>query len=397
MTSIHLCTSASWGGLELYACTLMEELRRTGQTVIGVCLPGSQADGYLKERGIPTAHLPGGPPWLPAPAKALRRLIAEHDAGVVHVHFHRDIWPASFALSGDRRCKLFLGIYLGVPKKNDMLHRIIYRRVDAIFTSSKELCRRLPSLYPVPPEKIHYLPYGRRIGDYVSDPQRRREIRSALGVGENELLVGTMVRIDPGKGVGDFVTSYELLDEDARQGIRYVIVGEPTRQSRTSAGQSPFEPHCVAYMHSLEQFVASHGLADRVQFAGYQRDYIGYLGAFDLFVFPSRDELYSLVVLDAQAMRLPVVAAAAGGTLDQIRDEENGLLYPVGDSAAMARQIARYVRDPSLRREHGAKGRLFVEQHHAMELTIAQLRSWYGEERHQITTAHSHGSKEHSL
>ncbi len=375
----------------------MCELSAAGDRVIGICLENSRADEYLRAHGISTEYLPAGPPWLPGPVRALRRLIRQCDADAVHVHFHRDIWTASLALRGDHRRRLLLGIYLGVPKKNDPLHRLIYGRVDAIVTSSKELCRRLPSLYPVSPGKIHYLPYGRRMDAYVSLPEHRKQIRSVWGIGENELLVGTMVRIDPGKGVGDFVASFEHLDAGIKSRVRYLIVGEPTRLGRPVAGQSPYEPHCVEYLHSLEQAVASHGLEGRVRFAGYQSDYIGYLSAFDVFVFPSRDELYSLVVLDALAMGLPVVAAAAGGTLDQIQDGRSGLLYPVGDPAALAAQVCRYANDPSLRLKHGREGRMFVETHHAMDSTLDSLRIFYGRGQQPNTVQHSHETLEHPI
>ncbi len=108
---------------------------------------------------------------------------------------------------------------------------------------------------------------------------------------------------------------------------------------------------------------------------------IGYLSALDLFVFPSRDELYSLVVLDAQALGLPVIGAAAGGTLDQIEEGKSGFLYPVGDPDALARRIGRYLEQPALREEHGRAGRLFVERHHDMKKTIDELLRWYGAER----------------
>ena len=114
-------------------------------------------------------------------------------------------------------------------------------------------------------------------------------------------------------------------------------------------------------------------------FSDYQSDFIGFLSALDLFVFCSRDELYSLVVLDAMAIGLPVVAAAAGGTLDQIQDGVNGLLYPVGDSVHLADDISKYLSSRQMRSEHGQKAKEFVMEHHSMDHMISTLLIYYSE------------------
>ena len=270
---------------------------------------------------------------------------------------------------------------MGVTNKNDIFHRWIYRRVNAIFSSSEELNSRLHTLYPVAKEKIHYLPYGRKLELYSVDQHRRRSIRSKLNVGEDEMLVGTMVRIDPGKGAMDFARSFLYLDKALQARVKYVIVGEPTRKSRAKANESPYEPPCEAYLQQLEAFITKEKLSDRIILAGFQEDLTGYLGAMDVFVFPSRDELYSLVVLDAMGMGLPVVAARAGGNLRQIEDGSNGLLYNVADSSDLADKLSTYIKNPELRKQHGQSARQFVEKTHSMNNTIHLLKNFYAMDR----------------
>jgi len=381
LSCLHFLTSDAWGGLELYACTLMAELRDAGCRVLAICKPGSKAKEFLASRGIETAELPSYAVGSLKGMRAVRSLLEARAVDVVHAHYHKDIWYASLALQGDDRRRLFLSIYMGVPKKNDILHRFIYKRVDAIFTSSQELNDRLPGLYPVDPSKIHFLPYGRSLEQYVRSEARRKEIRESFGILPDDVLAGTMIRIDPGKGAMDFARSFPYISPEVRGKIKYLIVGEPTRKGRSRLGASPYEEHCVAYLGELQAFIARENLSDRIFLAGYQSDIVGYLSAFDLFVFPSRDELYSLVVLDAMCMGLPVVAARAGGNLRQVEEGRSGLFYEVADSRDAAEKIASYARSPEMRLRHGRSAREFVERHHAMRSTVASLMTFYRQAR----------------
>jgi len=375
--SLHFCTSESWGGLELYACTLMTELRNAGVAVYAICAPNSKTAEFLHGHQIEIFHLPSRNPASLRSVRFVRSIIGEHAIDVLHVHFHSDIWPASLALTTDAKRKLFLSIYMGVPKKNDLFHRFIYRRLNGIFTSSQELNRRLPSLYPVPASKVHFLPYGRHLDRYIVRPERRSEIRSQYGFSESDVVVGTMVRIDPGKGVMEFAESVSYIDASMRERVKFFIVGEPTRSGRKRRGASPFEPDAEAYKREIELFIEREHLTRRVILAGYQPDVVGHLGAMDIFVFPSHDELYSLVVLDAMALGLPVVAARAGGTLSQIEDGRTGFCYTVGDSHDLARTVTKYLESRALRSEHGRAARVFVEEKHSMAQTLGQLLNFY--------------------
>jgi glycosyltransferase involved in cell wall biosynthesis len=377
LTSLHFCTSDSWGGLELYAATLMIELSKVGVNIIAICKPGSKIYEHLSAHNIKCESMPGYDKLNFAAVKRIKSLITEHDAKVLHVHFHRDIWPASMALRSDNKRKLYLSIYMGVGRKKDILHRWIYSRVNGVFTSSRELNSRLPELYPINKERIHYLPYGRTISDYSIDPVNRAEIRSRHGFSEDETVVGTMIRIDPGKGVMDFVKSIALLDPKIRKKVKYLIVGEPTRKASSIPGESPYERNSEVYYREILAFILKNDLNDTIIFTGYKEDAIGYLSAMDIFVFPSRDELYSLVVLEAMCLRLPIVAAKAGGNISQIEDDRSGLLYEVADSGDLARKLTRYIESPELRKEHGEEARRFVEKEHTMKEIINRLLLFY--------------------
>jgi D-inositol-3-phosphate glycosyltransferase len=380
LISLHICTSDSWGGLEIYVCTLMVALKESGNEVVVICSKGSKIAQFLTANQIRCEYLPSKSKVSISSVKVVRHLVKEINAIAVHVHFHSDIWVASIALRRNKKTKLYLSIYMGVPKKNDFLHRWIYSRVDGIFSSSEELNNRLPTLYPVPKEKIHFLPYGRKFNYFKSDQDKRNKIRSLLNIYPNDIVIGTMIRIDPGKGIKDFVESFIYLDKGIQQKIRYIIAGEPTRKARVKSGESQFESHCELYLKQLQEFIREHLLEDRIILVGYQADVVGYLSAMDIFVFPSRDEFYSIAILEAMCMNLPVIAAAAGGNLNQINDGKSGLLYAVGNSADLASKLSQYINNPELMKQHSASARRFVGNKHDMAKTVELLLSHYQKE-----------------
>ena len=77
----------------------------------------------------------------------------------------------------------------------------------------------------------------------------------------------------------------------------------------------------------------------------------------DAFVFSSLTETLGLVVLEAMASGLPVIATPAGGVADHLRDFENGLAFPPNDADAMARAMVRLVRDRALATRLGINAR----------------------------------------
>ena len=77
---------------------------------------------------------------------------------------------------------------------------------------------------------------------------------------------------------------------------------------------------------------------------------------------PSRQEGFSLVLLEAAAFRLPVVASSVGGIPELICDRETGLLVKPDDPAGLAAALALYLSEPALAREHGERLRQRVEE-----------------------------------
>ena len=117
------------------------------------------------------------------------------------------------------------------------------------------------------------------------------------------------------------------------------------------------------YFREVEARIRELGLEDRVDLPGAESpaEIADELRRAVLLVLSSRQETAPVVVLEAMAAGLPVVATDAGGTRHLIEDGASGAVVPREDPQALARAIAGYLRDPDLGARHGARGRAIAE------------------------------------
>lgn len=173
--------------------------------------------------------------------------------------------------------------------------------------------------------------WGRGVDAELFHPGRRSQaMRAALGMGSRFTFV-YVGRLAPEKRAEQIVHAFRLASESLPRGVIHLIM----------AGTGPCEAKLRAAAPPGVTFL---GFLDR-------RSRLPDLYAnCDAFVFASVTETLGLVVLEAMASGLPVVAAPAGGVRDHLRDGRNGLAYPPGDVGAMAGAMVRLAEDWGLTR-----------------------------------------------
>lgn len=178
--------------------------------------------------------------------------------------------------------------------------------------------------------------------------------RKTLGLDPHAALVGVIGRIEPWKGQDIAV---RMLAEPLSAACSLALIGE-----RHSTTWPDFTSHVEALAHNL-------GVADRVTFTGHVADSPSVLRALDILVCASREEGFSLVVLEAMAAGIPVVATRCGGPEDMIEHEVTGLLVPSENPSALASAIGRVLRDGMLSSQLAGRARALHAQqftsHHA--------------------------------
>src|SRR5208283_5544651 len=123
----------------------------------------------------------------------------------------------------------------------------------------------------------------------------------------------------------------------------------------------------------------TNGLDPYVSFLG---DFYGIpdlLAALDVVVLPSTSESMPNVVLEAMSAGRPVIASAVGGCLELIDHNRTGLLFPTGDSRALAEQIVMLLSRPERRAELGRIARQHAESEFDINIAAKRLEAVYDE------------------
>ena len=101
------------------------------------------------------------------------------------------------------------------------------------------------------------------------------------------------------------------------------------------------------------------------------------LASADIFLNPSVTEAFGNVTLEAMACALPVVAAAATGATNLVRDGDTGILVEPGEIEQYADALEAYIRDPQLRRDHGDHGLAYAETQDWNRINAAVEAAYY--------------------
>jgi glycosyltransferase involved in cell wall biosynthesis len=171
---------------------------------------------------------------------------------------------------------------------------------------------------------------------------RRKELRTARGWNEGEVVLAFVGRLAPEKALD------ALLEATARARA----AGAPVRVALAGSGPS----------ESTLRRLAGH-LALPADFLGYLNvtEVAELYGAADVFVLPSISEAWGLVVNEAMEFSLPIVVSDRVGALPLVKDGRNGFVVDARSVEALTEAITKIGSDAELRRRMGDQSRILIE------------------------------------
>jgi glycosyltransferase involved in cell wall biosynthesis len=205
--------------------------------------------------------------------------------------------------------------------------------------------------------ELAVLPNGVDLTDWKPDIEVRNGFRRVLDL-KGKFLWLAAGRLDPVKGYRTLLQAMV----DTPEAARLVI-----------AGSGPMEDE-------LKRFCDELGLADRVQFLGFEPNVRRWMLAANGFVLTSRWEGLPMVVLEAAACEVPTVATDVAGTREVVVEGETGLLAEEGNAKALAAAMTRMMELPGEeRRAMGQRARQFVLERFSLDVALDRWEALYAE------------------
>jgi len=362
MVILQIVAPAEFGGLERVVQGLARGLRRRGHDMhVAAVFDGARQQhpflGALRASDVAVY-----PIELPRRAylrerRATAALCRRLQPDVVHTHGYRpDVVDATAA----RRCGVPVvttahGFTAGGWKNRlyEAVQRRALRRFDLVVAVSRPLARLLART-GVRADRIEVLPNAWDGGTAV---EARAAARRALGVPENCFHIGWVGRLTPEKGADVLVDALAHLTDIP---MLASFVGDGPERAR------------------LEARGRALGLENRIVWRGVLPEAARFFRAFDVFVLSSRSEGTPIVIFEAIAAEVPIVATPVGGVPDVVSEAE-ALLTPPADPAALGGAIRGVFVNPG-------RARLRIEAASARLTREFSLEPWL--ERYEAVYRH---------
>jgi glycosyltransferase involved in cell wall biosynthesis len=344
------------GGAERHVVDLATALHRKGYRVEVACSVAGELSEPLEAAGVPVWPLMGRLVKRRASvayARGIGGLLRGRPFDLVHAHVFASAVAASIATLG-KNVPLVISEHTEASWQTWLTRRVsrwAHRRATRTIAVSTPIERLLIERDGVPPDRVTFIPNA--VGpasDETPDP---------LPDGwQDAPLVWVVARLQPEKGVADFLRAAARVS-GISPNARFLVVGD-----------GPLRKELLDLAEHL-------GISERVRFLGYRRDSRELMELMDVLVVPSLTEGSPLIVLEAMAAGVPVVASAVGGIPDQVRHDEEGILVPPGDPDALGEALGALLRDSHCARRLGEAGRRRTENEFSHETMVRRIEGVY--------------------
>jgi glycosyltransferase involved in cell wall biosynthesis len=259
------------------------------------------------------------------------------------VHFVHTSWARSRVHPWQLRRDLYGAYQWLFSSLNAYWEKKAFQKAKVVVAVSEKVKQELVEI-GVAPDRIRVILNGVDLQEFsprlAPELAPKQSERKQLGLPEEVTLA---------LFVGDILTSRKNLDT-----ILHALIKVPNLHLAV-AGKTEGSPY--------PQLAAELNISDRVHFLGFRRDVAEIMRAVDFFVFPSRYEACTLVLIEAIASGLPAITAITAGGAEMITPDCGIVLTDTEDAQALADAMTKLASDFSLRTRMGQAARAIAEQH----------------------------------
>jgi glycosyltransferase involved in cell wall biosynthesis len=334
MQILQVIPSLDVGGAERMVLLLARELATLGQDISVVSLfdpTSTWMEADLRAAGIPLYFLGKRPGLDLRMIPRLARLLQKLQPDIVHTHLHvlKYLLPAQLSW---RRCRVVHTLHNlaehEIERSGQLFQQVAFRSGVMPVAIGTAVAQSLRRVYHM--EARHIIPNGIPVSQFQLPPETRSLLRQELGLSDDQVVFLSAGRLNRQKNQALLIDAF--------------IAANLPNSCLLLAGEGDLRP-------SLEQKAAGAP----VRFLGVRKDIPKLMAASDVFVLSSSWEGNPLVVMEAMASGLPVVATSVG-CVPELLESGGGILVSDGDCKAMTEAFCQLASSPENRRDIGRTG-----------------------------------------
>jgi len=349
---LHTEASMGWGGQEIRVFKEALLFKKHKHWVGIAAHPESKIFENAKKRGIPVFPVLFKKNSVKNVFSVLR-LVKKLDIQILHTHSSWDSWVGALVKLLYPKIKLVRTRHLSTPVKNHIFNKFLYKfSPDLIITTGDSIKEMLIKNLKVPENKVFSIPTGIELEKFNPEKVSPTILKKGFTIGTVSVLRSWKGHRYLLKAVPEIVKNIPNL--------RVYIVGEgPQRKN-------------------LENLIKELQIADVVKLLGHREDIPEILASFDLVIHPSTGhEGVPQTVLQALAMKKPVIATSVGSIPQVIKHMETGYLIPPKKPEAIKDAVLHLYENPELCKLLGEKGHKLVKKEYSSEGMLKKIEALY--------------------
>lgn len=332
-------------------------MRKRGHEVVLAVNEGGKLIPRARDAGFTVYELPFTKFSALKTVYALVNICRRHKIDLINTHSSLDAWIGGIAARVARK-KVLRTRHLSTPIKRGLNSRLLYKTLaDFVVATSSPILKTIEEQAGQPSHLLRCIPTGIDPDGVKFDVAQAAQFRASLGVGRQDILVGTACFVRSWKGIRDLLKAAVLLKE--RRDIKWVVVGG-------------------GHVDDYRALVPEMGLEGIVTFTGHLEPPFSAIRGMDIFTLLSTaHEGVSQASLQAAWLERPLITTDVGGLPEVCLDGKTGFVVPPFSPEAVAEAVVRLADNPLLRHQFGAQARHLVEEKFTLQHTLDGMEVVY--------------------
>ena len=336
---LHLIDSGGLYGAERVILNLSLEMRESPFiSIVGMFTNNRSVTPELgkvaKDLGIQTSYIPLRSKFNPLNIFIVINFLKKNRLDIIHSHGYK---PTILAYLPSVFLKIPLISTCHLWFKEDWKLKIYYKiesmvikHLPVVTGVSEEICHQIVAK-GVDKERVKLIHNGINIKNYGISPNPSTvSAKKELNIKEGDFVIGTVGRLAKQKSHYSLLNAMKILN-DMNIKVKCIIIGDGYLRNK------------------LEKEKSKLGLNANVFFLGFREDVLNLITLMDVFIMTSLKEGFPMALLEAMALKKPIISTPVGDVEKLLQHGENGLVYQVGDIYSLVDHITALKKDREYR------------------------------------------------